>query len=174
MMRSTFGKILFILFGILLTNSAIAMWQVKATWQIGGAAPVYYAVGSSQDDALANARSACADGQSLEQNKLYCVLNAPTRVEFTEFPDGPYTRSCDRCRIEANKLVCNLCKPKIERRELDLKQCTSEGLKQIENCNGDLHCSPCPASAPPTVPTGPARTFRGVCDKYGKDCKQQP
>lgn len=124
-------------------SSAWARWQVSATWQVGGAAPTYTGIGDSKAQALAQARLACQQAQPLKEYQNYC-LNEPTRESYSELPEGTYIKSCGKCRVEGAKLVCDYCKPKIERRELDLAQCTSEAIKHIENCHGDLNCSSCP------------------------------
>ena len=148
---------------------AQAWWEVTATWWVDqNSTKGYWAKGATKDDALSNAKANCKNGRT-KSAKYYCD-NEPLRTDWVEHKDAPpgsYKKSCKDCEIEGDQiLACVMCKPKDERRRLDLKQCAS--LAVIENCNGDLHCSACPEPAKST-----SKTNRGVCDKYGKNCKAE-
>ena len=166
-------RVLIALSPLFAATTAHAWWNVSATWQIGNAAPTFNATGATKQGALANARVMCQQSQPLEQYKYYC-LNAPARESYSEIPGGSYIKSCKQCRVEGNKLVCNSCKPKIERRELDLAQCQGEAINRIENCHGDLNCTVCLSGSGSATTTTAKKTSKGVCDKEGKNCKAAP
>jgi hypothetical protein len=121
---------------------AYAGWRVDATWQIGNAAPTYQGYGSTKESALQSARNLCSSSQPLESYRYYC-MNSPVRELYSELPGGSYIKSCSKCRMEGSKLVCDLCKPVLERRELDVSQCAAERRDTIENCHGELSCTTC-------------------------------
>lgn len=170
---SSILKIIIATLVLSVVTTAHAWWQVSATWQIGGAAPTYSATGSTREAALTNARLICKQSQPLDEYKYFC-MNAPTRESYSELPGGSYVKSCANCRLEGSKLVCDSCKPKIERRELDLAQCQGEAINHIENCHGDLNCTVCLSGSGSTTTTTATKTFRGTCDKEGRNCREQP
>ncbi|WP_156336907.1 hypothetical protein [Achromobacter kerstersii] len=136
-------RIAIALFLITGPSSAFARWQASVTWQIGPGPSTYTGIGDSQPEALGAARSTCWQAQPLDDWKNFCKNN-PTRVEYSQLPEGSYIKSCGGCRVVDNKLVCDYCKPVIERRELDLAVCTGDSINHIENCHGDLRCTGCP------------------------------
>ena len=126
---------------IFFSGSAFARWQVKATWQIGNGGAEYTGTGDTQPDAIASARQQCTNAQVLDEYKFYC-LNSPVRTEYYAVPNGSYINSCGNCRVNNNKLICDSCKPVLERRELDLNNCNGN-TDHIANCHGDLTCNEC-------------------------------
>ena len=146
------------------SGTASAWWEVKASWWIDGnqqSTREYTGKGGTQAAALRKAELACMEGRP-NQTVALCA-NAPLRTLYTEHkdpPGGTYLKSCKDCELlEGDVIACSQCKPKIERRTLDLKTCTSRAI--IENCNGDLHCSACPAKK---VATNPGKTDLGCPD----------
>lgn len=119
---------------------AFARWQATVTWQIGPGPGTYKGIGESQGEAFLAAQNLCYQAQPLDDWKAYC-LNAPAKTEYTALPGGSYIESCGNCRPENNKLVCDWCKPVLERRELDLSTCPASRLDHIQNCGGDLNCT---------------------------------
>lgn len=165
-----FRKLVLLLAFVFIGSSAHAVWYTAtATWQIGGASPTYKGVASSKEEALAIARNNCKNAQSINDWKNYCD-NLPTRLNYAESPDGSYAESCDNCQTEGGKLVCDLCKPKLERRELELASCPAGS--PIENCFGDLTCGACKTViAPPNTTPGFSGDM-GVCDKHLENCHE--
>ena len=119
------------------SGNAFAYWQVNATWQINNGAMEYHGIGNSKGQALEAARQQCANANPLQQFKLFC-LNAPTRTDYSQLPEGIYIRSCNGCRVVSNTLICKSCKPVMEERKLDLNACGD--TSHIENCHGELTC----------------------------------
>ena len=155
--------LLLLLFSVYCGN-ANAWWTVKASWWIDSAQQStrdYDGKGTTKALALRKAQLACMEGRS-NQSVGLCT-NEPLRTTFTEYrdpPGGTYLKSCKDCTLlDEDVIACSQCKPKIERRVLDLKACASRAI--IENCNGDLHCSPCPAKA---VETKQGKTSKGCPD----------
>jgi hypothetical protein len=152
-----------------LCGPAHAWWLVKASWWVdaGTNSREYEGKGTSKDIALQKARVACMSGRP--DATVGLCKNEPLRISYAEMkdpPGGSYLNSCKDCILaDGDVIVCSQCKPKIEKRVLDLKQCQSRAI--IENCNGDLHCSACPAPPPP--PKGPPKgecVYSAAAGKY--------
>lgn len=102
----------------------------------------YTGYGDTQAAALLNARRDCAAHQNLDHMAAQCWTSSPD-VSYATMAGGSYLKSCGNCRPEGNLLVCDWCKPVIERRQLDMNQCPGDAFNHVENCHGDLTCGAC-------------------------------
>jgi hypothetical protein len=132
---------LFVCVLLFFTGNALATWQVTARWQLKlGASDEYHGIGANQPAALEAARVQCQNAQVLDEYKYFC-LNSPITAFYSELPNGSYINSCWGCRVQANTLICDGCKPVKEQRSLDLSACPGDAINHIENCHGDLTCA---------------------------------
>jgi hypothetical protein len=166
-----------LLIGLLVTEPAVAKWKVTAVWYItvypsnSSVKASYTAYGSTKEDALKNARTTCEDSQRLEQTKDQCTFNGPNEtfyIEVGEAPPGTYKDSCSTCRVEANLLVCDKCKPDSGQTKLDMSKCTAEEQSILENCHGRLVCGVCPEDTKKHIPNPPQKS----CTKSGYCCTE--
>lgn len=166
-----------LLIGLFVVEPANAKWKATAVWYItiypsdySVKAP-YTGYGSTQNNALESARIACVKSQSLDQSKSQCTSNEPNELTLTEVgeaPPGSYRDSCSACRVEANLLVCDKCKPDSGRTALDLNLCTTPEQQMLENCHGRLVCGACPEDAKTPNPYRPGES----CTKSGYCCSK--
>lgn len=146
-MKSSTWPAVFSLVAIFLffSGSAFATWKAEAVWAFGRDNTITYTgIGDSKESALGAAKNACINAQNIDEYKYYCQ-NKPRRESYSQLPNGTYINSCGNCRFEdsTTKLVCDYCKPVIERRELDTSTCIGDTINHIENCHGTLSCT-CP------------------------------
>lgn len=132
-----------------IANVANAMYQVKVTWQLKNGQMDFVGNGDTEAAAIEKARLNCQLSQQFTEWKLYC-MTSPLRIITDILPDGTYHKTCRNCRLEKSPegkslLVCDSCRPVIERRQLDLTQCPGDAANHIENCHGELICSACPS-----------------------------
>ncbi len=165
-MQNTKFALLALLLSALLTAPLPALSRViaTATWMVAGGPTTASGTGKNQAEALKQAGYACEAATWKSEHRPDC-RKKPIAVKYVEIPDGSYHESCDRCRVEGNKLVCDVCKPKRERRELNLEGCAPEWKNRIENCSGDLTSGPCPPRATPKIPTSGPKTNLGCPTK---------
>lgn len=141
----SFLPIALALFALLFSSVSHSRTIAYVTWKVAGGPSYFSGQGKDRADALLYARFACEGTYFFKEEYRLACRKKPLSETYSEIPDGSYYESCDQCRVENNKLICGACKPKIERREINLSNCTAEWVNRIENCSGDLTCGPCPS-----------------------------
>lgn len=141
------GRLLFFVFGVTWLGVSHATVMCEVTWgiHVGNLTSpgTYRGTGDTQEHAVEVARQICTRAQVVGTAKYSC-LNDPKQVKCNTLPGGTYLKSCQDnkrgCRMEGDVLVCPFCKPVLEDRRLDMKNCPGDRYNKVENFHGDLRC----------------------------------